>query len=332
MVKVFDTIIIGGGAAGLSAAIYSGRYLMKTAVIMGHEPGGETATAWTIENYPGIKKIDGFDLVQTMVEQVREAGAELVNEQVREVSQDGHCFTVHTDSDAFQAKTLILATGNQRRHLSLPNEKELLGRGVSYCATCDAPLYKGKDLLIVGGGDSSVKGAILAAGYARKTYLMTQNEKITGEPVNLAKLKKFGSSVEVIVKNQVQELLAKNGKLEGVRLGNKFLGSDVLRVQGVLVEIGFEPKTDFAEMLQCKLDKKGYIEVDSLMRTSVDGVYACGDSTNIFGGFKQVVTAAASGAVAATSVYQDLGIHSEAACRVHALPLLFEKVKALTKR
>lgn len=317
--KIYDAVIIGGGAAGLSAGIYAARYLMKTLLIMGKEPGGETATAWTVENYPGFKKIDGFDLIQNMIDQAKETGVELVYEEAVKIEGSKHCFTTHTAKQQFDSKTLILAFGAQRRHLGLPKEKELVGKGVSYCSTCDAPLFKNKIIAIVGGGDSSVKGSILAAQYSPKIYLITRGDELTPEPVNLERMEKLGNQVEVIYNNEVKEFLTKNGKLIGVKLSKPYQGKDELDVEGVLIEIGFQPRKDIPEMLDIEFDDHGYIKVDKEMKTNIDGVFACGDGTNAFGAFKQVVTAAATGAMAATSAYKDLGLHGAMACELHAM-------------
>lgn len=333
MAQIYDTIIIGGGAGGLSAAIYAGRYLLKTLVLAGSHPGGETATAWIIENYPGFKSIDGFQLIQNMTEQAQGLNIDLVYEKAITASEDGHCFSINTEKNAYLGKTLILALGSQRRHLGLPGEAELVGKGISYCSTCDAPLYKGKDIVIVGGGDSSVKGALLAAKYCRKIYLVAKSDKLTAEPLNMAAFKKLPKDkVEVILNNELVEFGLTEGTLAKVSLKRTSQGRGELLVSGVLVEIGFEPNQEIAKMLGVKLDERNYVAVDNLMRTSVDGIYACGDNTNIFGGFKQVITAAATGAVAATTAYQDLGVHGGAACRIHALtpapitPSIYKKI------
>ncbi len=331
MVEVFETIIIGGGAAGLSAGIYSSRYLLKTLILMGKEPGGETATAWTIENYPGIKKIDGYELYENMLDQAKAGGVVAKYEEAVKVWHDknSHCFSVQTATDVYQSKTLILAFGSQRRHLGLPMEKELVGKGISYCSTCDAPVYRDKPVAIVGGGDSSVKGAMLSALYSPKVYLITRADKISPEPTNEKKLRELGDRVEIITQNEVKSFILKEGKFVGVKLARPYKGSVSLMVAGLLVEIGFQPRLDIPKMLGVKVDDKGYIHVDNSMRTNVDGVYAAGDACNAFGAFKQDVTAAASGAMAATTAYQDIGVHGGLSCQIHALPPMLQEPNAM---
>jgi thioredoxin reductase (NADPH) len=318
--QVYDTIIIGGGAAGLSAAMYAGRYLMKTLVMEGHEPGGETAVAWIIENYPGVPKVDGYDLIQTMRSQAKEVGAVFTQEVAKNVAVKNHCFTVSGESGReYYGKTLIFAHGSRRRRLGLPREKELMGHGVSYCVTCDAPLYKNKIIGIIGGGDASVKGAILAAQYSDKVYLIVQGDKLNAEPVNYAVFKSK-PNIEVLFNTEVKELLGVES-LSGVTLSKDYQGSKQLNLGGLFIEIGAEPNTELPQALGVSVDNKGYIQVDGMMKTNIDGVYAAGDITNATGSFKQDIVAAAQGAIAATSAYRDLGIHGGAACLIHARAL-----------
>lgn len=315
--QVFDTIIIGGGAAGLSAAIYAERYLMKTLVLEGHEPGGETITAWTIENYPGVASIDGFDLIKIMKQQAAGPTTTFSPDFVTNIINVNHCFTIKTEGkQEFFGKTLIFAHGSRRRHLGLSKEKELMGKGVSYCVTCDAPLYKNKVIAIIGGGDASVKGANLAAQYSNKIYFITRENKLNAEPANLEVFKQI-NNIEVIYETEVKEILGDNG-VNGLKLSKPYQGSDELAVEGMFIEIGAEPNTALPQSLGVAVDAKGYITVDPMMKTNIDGVYAAGDITNATGSFKQDIVAAAQGAIAATSAYRDLGIHGNAACTIHA--------------
>jgi len=176
--ETYNLIIVGSGAAGLSAALYAGRYKMST-VIIGGEFGGETSTAGSIENYPGQQTIDGYDLMKIMKEQAKTTGAEIKDGKVTTIEKEGDCFTVSTDEgEQYHATSVILAIGSQRRHLNLPREKELTGKGVHYCWTCDGPLYGGKILAMVGGGDSSVKGVNFLTEYVEKVYLIARGSEI----------------------------------------------------------------------------------------------------------------------------------------------------------
>lgn len=316
----YDLIIIGSGTAGLSAGLYSGRYRMKTLVI-GAEFGGETASAGTIENYPGVKAIDGYDLEKIIQEQAQSLGVEIKSGRVKEVRRDKaeHCFAVVVDDgNTHRTNTLIFASGAERRKLGLPNEDNLRGRGVHYCVTCDGPVYSGKTIAIVGGGDASIKGANLAAEYVQKIYLIVRGKEITAETINLERFKKLGSKVEVLLENEVKEIVGKD-KLEKLVLGKPFNGSTDLTVDGLFVEVGAVPNIELPKMLGVELDERNYIKVDTSMKTNVDGIFAAGDAVNHFGAFKQDITAAALGAVAATSAYNDHKVHGEL-CLLHAMP------------
>ena len=310
----YDLIIIGSGAAGLSAAIYAKRYKMETLVIEG-EFGGETATAGTIENYPGVKAVDGFKLVQTMREQGKEQGVVFEKGKAENISSDGNCFIVKVGEKEFESNTVILAIGSERRHLGLVNEKELTGKGVHYCVTCDGPVYNGKIVAMIGGGDSSVKGVNFLSEYAKKIYLIVREKEVMAEPVNLERMKALGDKVEALLEHEVKEIVGEK-MLEKLILSSPNHKPDELVIDGMFVEIGFNPDKTFANQLGIKLDEKGYMEVDNMMKTSVQGVFAAGDATNHFGRFKQDITASALGAVAATSAYEYHKTHGDF-CELH---------------
>lgn len=302
---IYDLIIIGSGAAGLSAALYAGRYKMSTLLIAG-EFGGETSTAGSIENYPGVKAIDGYDLMKIMKEQAEDTGAEIKKGKAAEIERMREGWNVKTEQgEEYQGRTVILAIGSRRRHLNLPNEKELTSKGVHYCWTCDGPLYGGKTVAMVGGGDSSVKGVNFLAEYAKKIYLIVRGNTVHAEPINHERMKKLGNKVEVLLETKVKELVGTQ-KLEKIVLSKEYNGSTDLVIDGLFIEIGFDPDKTFAQQLGLELDEKGYMKVDNMMRTRVPGIFAAGDSTTHFGSFKQDITAAAMGAVAATAAYEYL--------------------------
>lgn len=315
--EIFDIIIIGGGAAGLSAAVYTERYLMKTLVLEGPEPGGETSNAWIIENYPGIPHIEGFDLVEQMKKQAESENTVFKVESVKKISIANHCFTIITnEGNEYFSKTIVFAHGSRRRRLGLPREEELKGHGISYCVTCDAQLYKDKTVAIVGGGDASVKGANLASMHSAKIYFIVRDDKLNAEPANL-EVFKTKKNIEVIYNTEVTGFLG-DKMLTGVSLSRKHQGNTNLEVQGLFIEIGALPNTDLPKSIGVAVDDRGYINVDPMMKTNIDGVYAAGDITNATGSFKQDIVAAAQGAIAATSAYRDLGIHGGQACIMHA--------------
>lgn len=313
----YDVIIIGSGAAGFGAAIYSGRYRMKSLVI-GKEFGGETAKAGVIENYPGFQAIDGFDLMDTMKQHAKHVGAEMLDGEVTSITRQAHCFEVRVGDDIYQAHAIIFAIGAERRRLGLPNEKELTGRGIHYCVTCDGPVYTGKTIAMVGGGDASVKGAVFAAEYVSRLILLIRGKEVIAEPINLERMKKLSDKIEVVSETEVKEIIGAY-KLEKLILSRPYNDSLELAVDGLFVEIGAVPNVALAKSLGVTLDERGYIKVDNMMRTNIDGVFACGDAVNHFGSFKQDITAVAMGSVAATSAYEDRKVHGDL-CPLHARP------------
>lgn len=315
---VYDLITVGSGAAGLSAAIYGGRYLMKVLIVEG-EFGGETSKAGIIWNYPGNKGIDGYELMQIMRAQAIEVGAEFVEGKVETITNSGGCFELIIEGKLYYAKTVLLSMGAERRQLGLPNEKELTGRGVHYCVTCDGPVYTGKTIAMVGGGDGSVKGVNLAAQYAKKIYLIAREKELNAEPINHQEMKALGDKVEVLLETEVKEIHGTAG-LEKIVLSKPFNGTTDLVVDGLFVEIGAQPNTELPKQIGVTLDKSGYVVVDAMMQTNVPGVFSAGDATNFFGRFKQDITAAATGAVAATSAYDYTKKHPSV-CATHWKPV-----------
>lgn len=313
---VYDLLVIGSGAAGLAAGLYAGRYRMKTLVI-GEEFGGLTSRAGVIWNYPGNKAIDGYELMLIMRDQAREVGTEVKDGTVVSVTNDGGCFTVKTKKEEFSAKSILFACGTKHRKLGLPNEEELLGKGLHTCATCDAPLYAGKEVIVVGGGDSSVKSINLAAEYVSKVYFLVR-DGINAEPINYEQMQKLGDKVEVLLGTEVREIIGTQ-KFEKVKLSKPYKGSDELAAAGIFIEIGAKPNVDMAVSLGIELDEKGYIKTNPFAETNIPGVYAAGDTTNLFGFFKQDITAAAMGAVAATSSYNYVKTR-QSLCEIHLKP------------
>lgn len=304
---MIDVAIIGTGVAGFGAALYAARYELST-VMIGDLLGGATSTAWTVENYPGFEAIDGYDLVVKMKDQVEKLGVQLMTDRVVNIEKKGDLFHLTTATDVtVEAKTIIFTVGAARRKLGLPNEdKFALGKGVHYCTTCDGPLYKGKTIGVVGGGDASVKGMNLAVQYATKIMAFVRDERLNAEPINYQRLKPNldNGKVEVLFKTEIAELLGSE-RLTGVKLKD----GRTVELDGLFVEVGAIPEVDLAEKIGVALDKYGYIAVDNMMETNVPGVYAAGDTTNFFGHFKQIVTGAAMGSVASTSAFKYVTDH-----------------------
>tara|TARA_Y100001935_G_scaffold163986_1_gene134853 strand:+ start:1602 stop:2525 length:924 start_codon:yes stop_codon:yes gene_type:complete len=299
--KKTDLLIAGQGAAGYSAALYSARYQVKT-MIIGGEFGGETAIGGLIENYPGIE-VDGFDLMMNMKDQVLKYDVELFEENALNIEIDGDNFNIKTDSSEINAKSIILCVGRERRKLNLPNEDSLVGKGVSYCSTCDAPLYKDKEVVVVGGGNAAVEGAVLISKYAKKVHLIYRGESLHRPEKVLLKQLGECANIDIHLESEIKEIIENNNGVTGVNV----VSSDTLKsinCDGIFIEIGADPRLELANQLDLSIDPEtNEVSVNKLMETSLKGVFAAGDLTNASGPLKQTVTAAGQGAIAALSAY-----------------------------
>ena len=313
----YDVLIAGQGAAAFAAAMYAARYQIRP-VVIGETFGGETATGGLIENYPGYPEIDGFELMMHFREQADKYQVPVIDDKIVGITRLEHCFDATTESgEHYQGSTVILAVGRERRKLGVEHEDEWTGRGVSYCSTCDAPLHRDNVVAVVGGGDASVKGAVLLSKYARTVYVVYRGSHFTRpEPVNLRLLDER-TNVERIFNANVVELKGEDG-LSAVVLDRDHNGSSELEVDGLFIEIGADPRAELARQLGVALNEKGEITVDGSMRTNVHGVFAAGDVTDASGDLKQTITAASQGALAATAAYGDVSEHADA-CGVHAV-------------
>ncbi len=295
--NMYDVIIVGSGPAGMNAAVYSGRYLLKT-LVLGEMPGGTVAEADTICNFLSYPSINGLELVKKMEEQVKCLGVETKNEKVLEISKKKDIFNVKTSSGNYSTKKIILATGTKNRKLNLKREKELIGKGVSYCATCDAAFFQDKIVGVVGGGNSAIKAALLLSEYAKKVYIIYRKDKFFRVIPAWAEQIKKNKKIEPIHKANVVGLVGKD-KLEAVKLDTK----QELKLDGLFVEIGSAPNNELAKQLGVKLDGE-YIKVDKDQKTNVIGVFAAGDVTNT--PLRQIITAAGGGAIAAATTFDEL--------------------------
>ena len=300
-----DVLIAGQGAAGFAAGLYSARYQMKTA-IAGQDFGGETAIGGLIENYPGNIEIDGFDLMLEFKKQVTELEVPIIEDNLKSVSKTEKGFFCELNNgQEIETKTVILAIGRERRKLGLKNEDEWTGKGVSYCSTCDAPLYKNKNLaVVVGGGNAAVEGAILIAKYAKKVFLVYRGEKLwRPEPILLETLNKT-ENVDVLLNNNVIELIGSDfGGLQKIKFEKEHNNETEYTVDGLMIEAGADPRIEIPNSLGIDLDiETNEVVVDKDQKTNIDGIYAAGDLTN-GSNLKQTITAASQGAISALSAY-----------------------------
>ncbi len=291
----FDVIIIGGGPAGYTAALYAARANLTAMVIEKFAPGGQMATTEIVENYPGfVEGINGFELGMQMKKGAERFGVKTKLAEVKSVELDKNPKLIHTSKDTFQAKTIILALGAYPRELGLPNERNLRGRGVSYCATCDGMFYKDKTVVIVGGGNTAVADAIFLAKICKKVYLVHRRDELRASKTYMESLEKT-ENIEFIWSSEVVEILA-DEFVTGVKVKSR--NDDSVRMvacDGIFVAIGNVPNTELIKG-QVELDEAGYVPADETTRTNIPGVFAVGDMRNK--PLRQIVTAVADGAVA----------------------------------
>ena len=304
----YDVLIIGQGASSYAAALYAARYQMRS-VIFGANFGGETATGGLIENYPGAPAIDGYKLMTNFRTQTDAYDVPVVNENIVSIRKVDDCFEATTESgEVFVGSSVMLGVGRERRRLGLAHEDDWMGRGVSFCSTCDAPLHRGNIVAVVGGGDAAIKGAILLSKYADKVYVIYRQGRFTRpEAANLRQMEEQ-SNIITIFNTNVVELLGQDG-LTGVVLDQDFEGDSRLALDGIFIEIGADPRVELPNQLGLKLNDVNEVMVDKFGRTNVDGVYAAGDLTDGAGDLKQTITAAALGAMAATAAYEYVSEH-----------------------
>ena len=289
----YDVLIVGGGPAGLSAAIYSSRQGFKTGIIT-IDIGGQLTLTPMIENYPGVSATSGFKLVGVMMEQVTSFGAELIYDEAIGVEEVDDGFRVKTrGGKTYESKALILAFGKKPRKLKALNEERFVGRGVSYCAVCDAPFYKNKRLLVVGWGEPALEAVSILKRYDNEVLVAHESRRSDDFAEKLRELK-----VEFIQGVRVEEIRGRDFVEEVVLKDLKTGEEKILKVNGIFVELGYVTETDWIKGF-VEIDEKGEIIVDELGRTSREGVFAAGDVTDF--PYKQAVIAAAQGAIAALS-------------------------------
>ena len=295
---MYDIIIVGAGPAGLTAALYALRANKKVLILESKSYGGQIINAAKIENYPGIAEVSGFDYATTLYNQVKNLGAEFKFETVIRIEEDK---SVITKANTYQAKAIILATGSENRKLNLPNEDKFIGRGVSYCATCDGNFYRNKTVAVVGGGNTALEDAIYLSNLVEKLYLIHRRDEFRGEEKLVDELK-TKENVEIIFNSNVVSL---NGdkKLDSIVVEDNSGNKKELNVDGLFIAIGREPKNSvFANIID--LDENGYIKYTGDVHTNVSGIYVAGDAK--VKELRQLTTAVSDGAIAATTAIREM--------------------------
>lgn len=322
---VYDLIIIGFGPAGVAASIYASRYKLSH-LVFGKLPGGLISTSHLVDNYPGLPEVSGFDLGEKFLQHVQKFNPEGVKlNLVRSIDKntDGTFMVKDSNGEAFQTKTVLLALGTKYRRLGVPGEDEFEGKGVTWCATCDAFFYKRKDVVVVGGGDSALEAAYLLAGIAQNVYVVHRKAEFRAEPTWVDMVKAF-PNVHFVMENEIISINGEDEKVASITLKNPWDGTDGIRggkapieravanvipLQGVFVEIGSDPIIDLPEQLGVALDDSQYVKVAADQSTNVPGVYAAGDFTTGSNKFRQVLPAMSEGVVATNAIYNYVSQH-----------------------
>ncbi|MDJ0985548.1 MAG: FAD-dependent oxidoreductase [Desulfobacterales bacterium] len=295
-----DLLIVGGGPAGLTAGIYAVRSGLRTAIVERDALGGQVATTPIVENYPGFTSVGGKSLVDIMVSHALQYVQIFQGEAVVEI-KSGPPFSVKTNRRQFNTKTVLLATGASHRHLNIRGEKRLAGRGVSYCSTCDGPLFKNKKVVMVGGGNSAVTEALHLFHMGIDVTLIHRRDKLRAQEFLAQQL--FDNNIPVLWDTEVKEIRGEERVSEVLLVNNKTDEKTEFKTDGVFIAIGYEPAVELAETFGLKINEDGYIQQDGKHRTSIPGIYSAGD---VEGGYKQIVTASGQGAEAAMTIFEDL--------------------------
>ena len=302
---MYDTIIIGAGPAGMTAALYAARSNLKVALIEGGLPGGQMNNTSDIENYPGYANISGPELAEKMFEPLENLGVEHLYGFVENIEDHGDVKKVITDDEEFETRTVIVATGSKHRLLGVPGEEELNSRGVSYCAVCDGAFFRDQDLLVVGGGDSAVEEAIFLTQFAKSVTIVHRRDELRAQKV-LQDRAFANEKIKFIWDSVVKEIKGES-RVESVVIENVKTGQVTEQAfGGVFIYVGLDPVSDFVQELQIR-DQAGWIVTDDHMKTSVTGVFAVGDVRQK--DLRQVTTAVGDGAIAGQEAYKYITEH-----------------------
>lgn len=300
---IYDLVILGAGPAGLAASIYASYHKLNHLVI-GDIVGGTASEAAHVKNYPGTEAISGLELMRRFHIHAESLGAKVLAEKIIGLEKKEGFFEVRTDRQSYQSKSIIVALGTRRRKMNIPGESKLLGKGVSYCATCDAIFFKNKIVAVVGGGNSAAMAAMLLSEHASKVFLIYRGTELKCQPSTIDQLK-INSKITIIFSTNVLEINGEN-KVESIKLDKDYENSQILKIDGVFVEIGAMPSSDLLSEIGVELNEQGYIVVDQWGKTNIEGVYAAGDIISNTPGFNQIITASADGATAVNAVYKYL--------------------------
>lgn len=303
--KILDVIMIGAGPSALTAAVYTTRENLSTVIIEKGAVGGMVATIDKIDNYPGFPDgVEGYELSEQLKKQAERFGAIIQYGEVSSIRDEGKIKIVTVDGQELKAKTVLIASGSGYRKLNIPGEKEYLSRGVHYCATCDGAFYQGKNLAVIGGGNSAVQESMFLTRFAKNIDLISIGE-ITASEVLQDQLKEYekNSTITVHTNTETKEIIAENGKVSGVKVKKGGKVSEIA-VDGVFIFAGLAPSTDYLTGSDIELDKNGFLKTDEKLQTNIPGIFASGDVRA--GSTKQIASAVGEGATAAISIREYL--------------------------
>lgn len=298
----YDTIIIGGGVAGLAAAMYAGRLELKT-LVLADKIGGTIVLTDIVENYPGFIRLTGQELADNIRNHAVSYPIELVNQKAVDVKKcHDKCFVVYTENKSFHTKTIIFATGTKHRELNVPGEKEFSAKGVHTCALCDGPFYKNKIVGVIGGSDSAAKEALLLTQWAKKVFIIYRGEKIRPEPINMTRVegKIKDGKMEIINNTNVKEIKG-DRFIKSVVLDRPYKGKKDFSLDAIFIEIGADPMSELAKKLGIKTNENGEIIINREAKTNIPGLFAAGDVVDTK--FKQAITGAGEAVLAVYSAY-----------------------------
>jgi alkyl hydroperoxide reductase subunit F len=297
--KIYELIIIGAGPAGITAGIYAARKKIDF-IIITKDIGGQASLSWEIENYIGYQFITGPELVEKFIEHIKEFNVEIKeNEPVKKILMEDKIFKIISDKNEYLSKTIIVSTGRKPKKLGVKGEDEFKNKGLTYCATCDAPLFRDKEVAVIGGGNAGLDAVIQLSRIARKIYLIEIKNELTGDRFVIEKIKNI-KNVEIMTGTKIKEI--KGDKfVEGIRIEKEGKDTDI-KVNGIFVEIGSVPNSEIIDFVE--KNEYGEIIVDCKNRTSFPGVFSAGDVTNVFA--KQIIVACGEGAKASISSFEYL--------------------------
>ena len=292
--KTYELIVLGGGPTAIGCAIYASRFAMDVLVI-GKTFGGLIATTHIVENYPAITSISGQGLMDMFKDHMDSLKIPYISDEIRSIERVDDHFELHSFFQKFKAYSICIATGSERRKLGIPGEEEFTGRGVSYCATCDGPFYKDKNVIVIGGSDSAAKEALFLAQSVNKVYIVYRGEEIRAEPINKQRVYE-NDKIEIIYKTKVVEI-----KGDTIVKSVIFDNGKEFNVDGVFIEIGSIPKSQLAKEIGVDTNQRGEIKINRKSETNIPGIFAAGDVADA--PFKQAITGVAEGVIAAYSAF-----------------------------